>query len=63
MHARIDAQDRELDALTQKMQLPVDQDILRMRIQKDLETKYRGELDAKTTELETVQGSLYETKR
>lgn len=63
MHARIEAKDRELDALTQKMQLPVDQDILRMRIQKDLETKYRGELDAKTTELEMAQGSLYETKR
>ena len=63
MHACIEAKDRELDALTQKMQLPVDQDILRMRIQKDLETKYRGELDAKTAELETVQGSLYETKR
>ena len=63
MHARVEAKDRELDALTQKMQLPVDQDILRMRIQKDLEMKYRSELDAKTTELETAQGSLYETKR
>ena len=54
MHARIDAKDRELDALTQKMQLPVDQDILRMRIQKDLETKYRGELNTKTAELEAA---------
>ena len=32
MQARIAAKDHELDALTAKMQLPVDQDILRMRI-------------------------------
>lgn len=45
------------------MQLPVDQDILRMRIQKDLENKYRFELDSKSMELDKVSESYFETKR
>ena len=45
------------------MQLPVDQDILRMRIQKDLESKYRFELDAKTMELDKVSENYFESKR
>lgn len=45
------------------MQLPVDQDILRMRIQKDLENKYRFELDSKTIELDKVSESYFESKR
>ena len=45
------------------MQLPVDQDILRMRIQKDLENKYRFELDSKAMELDKVSESYFETKR
>lgn len=49
--------------MTQKMQLPVDQDILRMRIQKDLENKYRFELDSKAVELDKVSESYFETKR
>lgn len=63
MQTRLDAKDRELDVLTQKMQLPVDQDIMRMRIQKDLENKYRGELDSKAAELEQVSTTYYEVKR
>ena len=63
MQQRLEAKDRELDVLTQKMQLPVDQDILRMRIQKDLENKYRGELDSKAAELEQVSTTYYEVKR
>ena len=53
----------EIEHLTQKMQLPVDQDILRMRIQKDLENKYRFELDSKAMELDKVSESYFETKR
>lgn len=63
MNSRIESKDRELDALTAKMQLPVDQDILRMRIQKDLESKYRAELDAKTSEIEQLSTNYFETKR
>ena len=37
----------ELDTLAQKMVLPVDSDILRMRIQKDLEAKFRFELESR----------------
>ena len=45
------------------MQLPVDQDILRMRVQKDLENKYRFDIDSKTMELDKVSESYFETKR
>lgn len=45
------------------MQLPVDQDILKMRIQKDLENKYRFELDAKNGELDKVSENYFEAKR
>lgn len=45
------------------MQLPVDQDILRMRIQKDLENKYRFELDQKNNELENISQTYFEVKR
>ena len=37
----------ELENLAQKMVLPVDSDILRMRIQKDLEAKFRFELETR----------------
>jgi len=33
--------------MAQKMQLPIDTDILRMRLAKDLEAKYRYELENK----------------
>lgn len=45
------------------MQLPVDTDILRMRIQKDLENKYRFELESKSLELDKVSESYFEAKR
>jgi len=59
----VDSKQTEIEHLTQKMQLPVDQDILRMRIQKDLENKYRFELDSKAMELDKVSESYFETKR
>lgn len=45
------------------MQLPVDHDILRMRIQKDLENKYRFEIDSKSLEVEKVSENYFESKR
>lgn len=59
----IETKQKEIDHINSKMQLPVDQDILRMRIQKDLENKYRFELDSKTIELDKVSESYFESKR
>ena len=53
----------ELDTLAQKMVLPVDSDILRMRIQKDLEAKFRFELESRGQELERTSDALYESRR
>ena len=47
MGASVESKQRELDNLAQKMVLPVDKDILRMRIQKDLEAKFRFELESR----------------
>ena len=59
----IEAKQKEIDHINQKMHLPVDQDILRMRIQKDLENKYRFEIDSKTLELDKLSESYFEVKR
>ena len=59
----IERKQSELDSLAQKMQLPVDMDIMRMRMQKDLESKFRFELESRTQELERTTDSLYESKR
>ena len=53
----------ELDVLAQKMQLPVDTDILRMRLQKDIEQKFRFELEKRASELDRTTDSLYEARR
>ena len=45
------------------MVLPVDKDILRMRIQKDLEAKFRFELESRMQELEKTTDALYESRR
>lgn len=44
----LETKQKEIEHINSKMQLPVDQDILRMRVQKDLENKYRFEIDSKT---------------
>lgn len=59
----LDTKQREIENINSKMQLPVDQDILRMRIQKDLENKYRFEIDSKTQELDRVTENYFEVKR
>ncbi len=45
------------------MVLPVDTDILRMRIQKDVEARFRIELETKSLELERATDMFYECKR
>jgi hypothetical protein len=47
MSKTIERKQSELDTMAQKMVLPVDSDILRMRIQKDLEAKFRYELETR----------------
>ena len=59
----IEKKQQELEGMAQKMQLPIDTDILRMRLAKDLEAKYRFELESKMQQLERTTDSLYETKR
>lgn len=49
--------------MAQKMQLPVDTDILRMKISKDMEGRHRLELDAKQLECERLSEHYYEAKR
>ena len=63
MKAILENKQKEIDHINSKMQLPVDQDILRMRIQKDLENKYRFEIDSKSLELEKVSENYFESKR
>lgn len=41
----LDMKQREMDQMAQKLQLPIDTDILRMKIQKDLEARHRIELE------------------
>ena len=52
-----------MDQLAQKVQLPVDADILRMKIQKDLEARHRMDLEQRVQENERLQDEFYETKR
>ena len=59
----IEKKQAEIESLSSKMQLPVDQDILRMRIQKDVEARYRFEINQKTQMLEQTSDSLYDTRR
>ena len=48
MASAIDRKQSELDTMAAKIVLPVDADIMRMRIQKDLEAKFRFELESRT---------------
>jgi hypothetical protein len=43
----IEKKQADLDSMANKMQLPIDTDILKMRIAKDIEAKYRFELQSK----------------
>lgn len=59
----LEAKQRELDQIAQKMVLPIDTDILRMRVTKDIEARFRLEIETKTMELEKMTEAYYETKR
>ena len=59
----VERKQADLDNMTQKMVLPVDSDILRMRIQKDLEAKFRFELENRAAELERTTDTFFESRR
>jgi hypothetical protein len=45
MKRTIEGQQREIEQMQQKMTLPIDTDIMRMKIQKDIESRHRADLD------------------
>lgn len=49
--------------MSKKLSLPVDTDILRMKIQKELEARHRTDLEQKTQENERLSDQFYESKR
>jgi hypothetical protein len=49
--------------MSQKMTLPIDTDIMRMKLQKDLEARHRVELEGKQQELDRLSDQVFETKR
>ena len=63
MRRMLEIKQRDLDQMAQKLQLPIDTDILRMKIQRDLEAKHRIEVEDKTQECERAQDQLFEAKR
>ena len=63
MKRGIEQKQRELEALQAKMALPVDTDILRMKIAKDMEARHRIELENAQAELDRVSEQYYEAKR
>ncbi|CDW85959.1 UNKNOWN [Stylonychia lemnae] len=63
MKRAIDAKQREIEQMQNKMTLPIDSDIMRMKIQKDIEGRHRIELDQKQQENERMSEQYYESKR
>jgi hypothetical protein len=59
----LESKQRELENISQKMVLPIDTDILRMRVTKDIEARFRVEIETKTLELEKMTDAFYECKR
>ena len=49
--------------MANKMSLPIDTDIMRMKIQKDIEARHRVELDQKQQEIDRASENFYEAKR
>jgi hypothetical protein len=54
MKRAIEMKQRELENMHKKMTLPVDTDILRMKIAKDMEARHRIELEAKQQEVDRL---------
>lgn len=63
MRRAIEQKQREIDQMATKVSLPIDTDILRMKIQKDIESRHRVELDSKQQELDRLSEQFYEVKR
>ena len=63
MRRAIESKQREIESLANKIQMPIDTDILRMKIQKDIDTRHRVELDAKQAEIDRLSEHFYESKR
>lgn len=59
----VEQKQRELEALQAKMALPVDTDIMRMKIAKDMEARHRVELEHLQQELDRLAEQYYEAKR
>ena len=59
----LEGKQKELDQICAKMVLPIDTDILRMRVTKDIEARVRLELETKGMELDKMTEAYYETKR
>lgn len=54
MKRAIEMKQRELENMHNKMTLPVDTDILRMKIAKDMEARHRIELETKQQEVDRL---------
>jgi len=63
MKRAIEMKQRELEQMHQKMSLPVDTDILRMKIAKDMESRHRIELETKQQEIDRLSEQFYEARR
>eukprot|EP00352_Strombidinopsis_acuminata_P001062 CAMPEP_0176342562 /NCGR_PEP_ID=MMETSP0126-20121128/3259_1 /TAXON_ID=141414 ORGANISM="Strombidinopsis acuminatum, Strain SPMC142" /NCGR_SAMPLE_ID=MMETSP0126 /ASSEMBLY_ACC=CAM_ASM_000229 /LENGTH=49 /DNA_ID=CAMNT_0017688017 /DNA_START=302 /DNA_END=451 /DNA_ORIENTATION=- len=49
--------------MANRISLPIDTDIMRMKLQKDIEARHRVELDQKQQEIERLSENYYEAKR
>ena len=63
MKRAIELKQRELENMHNKMALPVDTDILRMKIAKDMEARHRIELESKQQEVDRLAEQYYEARR
>lgn len=63
MRRAIEQKQRDVDQMQARLTLPIDTDILRMKIQKDIEGRHRVEQDQKQQEIDRLSESYYEAKR
>lgn len=54
----LESKQREMEEVQMKMIQPMDADLIRMKMEKEIEGTYLKELDAKNSELEHLQDSL-----
>ena len=63
MKRAVEVKQRELEQLTARLALPVDTDILRMKLAKDMEARHKLELEARAAENERLADQAFEAKR